>query len=91
MTVSQDDILDALRQAMRPAVEGGEAGATTGELAAAMRPPVSSLTMRKYLHGLIASGRAVAVKVHRPRMDGTMTIVSAYRLTDHPAPTRHRG
>jgi hypothetical protein len=91
MNPTQDQILDALRQAMQPTVQGDAAASTTGELAAAMRPPVSSLTMRKYLHGLLAAGRAVSVKVHRPRMDGTMTIVSAYRLTETPAPTRHRG
>lgn len=76
MKVTQDDLLDALRQALTTPVAGE--GLTGPELAQAMGCSIS--TARDALRGLQAEGRLEVVNVRRQRIDGRTMMVPAYRI-----------
>ena len=88
--VSQDDLLDAMRQAMdtaRPAQEEGK-GVSVLEL---MRTKDWNIhRVRNWLREGIAKGTVEVVKVKRFAVDGRLSTIRAFRLTDTPAPSRNR-
>lgn len=75
MSITQDDLLDALRAAMdKPAL--GQ-GSTSEEIAAELG--FGPHHARKLIKKLLASGEMEVVTVERKRMDGVLTKVSGYR------------
>ncbi len=80
MQISQDELLDALRDAMTPK-EGdvGEGFRTVQELAAATKG-TSDEKVRKGLKALSDQGRLEVRQVRRQAIDGRYTSVPAYRV-----------
>jgi len=76
MKVTQDDLLDALRQAMTVPASGD--APTVGELAAATGRNVQ--VVRASLKALLDAGRLEVVTMRRPALDGRMRVVPGYRM-----------
>jgi hypothetical protein len=78
MSLDTNAILDAIRTALQDHPSGE--GMTTRELAAAMNPPISVELTKLAVRRLIADGTMEPCRVRRERMDGMMTVCSAYRF-----------
>ena len=76
MSITTDDLLDALRDALSTAPDGD--GQTVQEIAAAAG--FGTTTVRKALAALQRDGRLVVVRVKRPALDGRQCSVPAYRM-----------
>ena len=89
-TPSQEELLDAMQAAMdqvRPAQEEGK-GASVLELMAMKDWNVHRV--RNWWREGIAKGTVEVVKVKRFAVDGRLSTIRAFRLTDTPAPSRNR-
>lgn len=76
MKISEGELLDALARATTG--EGPDDAKTLNEWSAAFG--ISPLRMKRAFHVLHSEGRLLAHRVRRPRMDGLMTLVSAYTI-----------
>jgi DNA-binding MarR family transcriptional regulator len=78
MTISEAEILDAIREAASNSASGPDDAMTIVELAEAMN--VDARIVRKHVAALLKSGGMECVRVRRPSMDGRIMPVPAYRL-----------
>jgi hypothetical protein len=77
LTITESEILDAIRTALASSVSGDDAMTTT-ELGTALGTNVART--RNILRGMIAAGRMAPTRVYRPSLDGYPRPVAAYRL-----------
>jgi Asp/Glu/hydantoin racemase len=84
MKVTQDDLLDALRDALAKPVNGD--GTTAGEMADAIGRPVA--VIRKALRAVASEGRLEVVMVTRSDLTGRQQTVPAYRIKPKPKAKR---
>jgi len=82
MTISESEILDAIREAANSSAGGPEDAMTIIELAEAMN--VDPRIARKHVASLLKSGAMECVRVRRSSMDGRIMPVPAYRLIAAP-------
>ena len=78
ISVSENDILEAMRRAVEAQPNEGERGITTLEWGKARGCSVHKA--RAEIRLLLDSGAAECVQVRRARMDKKPTLVSGYRL-----------
>lgn len=78
--VSESELLAAVEAS----IAGPSEARTLNEIAAAN--DLTPLQTKRVLHILQSQGRLIAHRVRRPRMDGIMTVVSAYTIL----PTKKR-
>lgn len=77
MTITENDLLDAIRAALATPTEAGD-GFTGPELAEAAGK--STTTVRQALKRLLASGTAEVVQLRRMKINGQAATVPGYRL-----------
>ena len=82
MTISETEILDAIREAAANSTGGPDDAMTIAELCETMK--ISALIARKRVVLLLKSGAMECVRVGRPAMDGRVMQVPGYRLTVPP-------
>lgn len=76
ISVTENQMLEALRAAMMPA--GVADGASVQELSAATGRPIHAVRMG--LRKMIAAGTAEVARGQRPRLDGIIGWVPCYKL-----------
>jgi transcription initiation factor IIE alpha subunit len=76
MTVTENELLDAVREAMR--ADDSTDGFTVLEMCDALG--LNYRLVRKAVKRMLDSGTAEVVRVRRTRMDGISHIISGYRL-----------
>lgn len=79
MQITQDELLEALRNAMQTQEEGsGETGMTVNELCEKLQK--GSEHVRRGIKSLIAAGKCEVVRVQRMDMTNRMVWVPGYRF-----------
>lgn len=78
LTITENELVEALRDAMSAGLADPTDARTTGEMAAAIGR--ADKFVRDNVRKLIAEGRVELVKVKRQGIDGRMNWVPAYRI-----------
>ena len=78
VTITQAELLEALREAAQRSEEGPEGAYTTEELAELTG--IYRGKVKETIRALIRLGKAECVHVRRPSIDGRMFRVPAYRI-----------